>query len=207
MPITHRVLTLLLGLHLATLPDSAQAQTGLGFRYGMGWQDVGGDYGTIFDGAIDADFTILYALTKVRLGGGMNFVSFAMDDFDDQTWSQIMGHLLIAYPFQIAPKLGAYVEGRMVFRRLRPEGTRFFDEKGNEELLSDFVVSAGGLETVVGLEVPLGPTWAIDVSAAFSRFTTDMDVSSQGLGSIDSGNTWRIHAGITWFPASEGGWR
>jgi len=207
MPTTHRVLTLVLGLYLAALPDCAQAQTGLGFRYAMGWQDVGGDYGAIFDGAIDADFTILYGLPKVRLGGGMNFVSFAMDDIDNETWNQVTGHFLIAYPFQIVPKLGAYVEARLVFRRLRPEGTRYFDEEGNEELLSDFVVSASGLETVAGLEVPLGPRWAIDISAAFSRFTTDLDVSSQGLGSIDSGSTWRIHAGITWFPVSEGGWR
>ncbi len=188
------------------LPASAMAQTGLGFRYAMGWQDVSGDYGTIFDGATDADFTILYGLSKVRLGGGANFVSFAMDDVNDETWSQITGHFLVAYPFQIVPSVGAYVEGRMVFRRLRPEGTRYSHE-GEEEILSDFVVSASGFEGVAGLEVPLDPRWAFEVSASFSRFTTDMDVSSQGLGPIDSGGTWRVHAGITWFPTSQGGWR
>lgn len=197
-------LCLLLGFAPA-LTTSASAQTGLGFRYAMGWQDVSGDYGAIFDGAIDADFTILYALPAIRLGAGTNWVSFAMDDVDDETWNQITGHFLVAYPFQLMPKLGAYVEGRLVFRRLRPEGTRYFDHE--EELLSEFVVSASGFEGVAGLEIALDPRWAFEVSAAFSRFTTNMDVSSQGLGPIDSGSTWRIHAGITWFPTSEGGWR
>jgi len=204
MPSSRWTLCLLLGF-APVLTTSASAQTGLGFRYAMGWQDVSGDYGAIFDGAIDADFTILYALPAIRLGAGTNWVSFAMDDVDDETWNQITGHFLVAYPFQLMPKLGAYVEGRLVFRRLRPEGTRYFDHE--EELLSEFVVSASGFEGVAGLEIALDPRWAFEVSAAFSRFTTNMDVSSQGLGPIDSGSTWRIHAGITWFPTSEGGWR
>ena len=202
-----RILIALLGLGLMAPPLKVEAQTGIGFRYAMGWQDVGGDFGTVFDGAYDADFTILYGLPKIRLGAGTNFVSLAMDDVDDESWSQLTGHLLVAYPIQIAPKLGAYVEGRFAFRRLRPEGTRYFDEHAEEEILGEFVVSAKGFEWVAGIEIPLDPRWAFEVSAAFSRFSTNMDLSSEGLGPIDSGSTWRIHAGITWFPASIGGWR
>jgi len=189
---------------MLALPTSVDAQTGVGFRYAMGWQEIGGDYGTVLDGAYDADFTILYGLSSIRLGGGANFVSFAMDDVNE-TWNQVTGHFLVAYPFQIVPQLGAYIEGRAVYRRLRPEGTRYTE--GTEELLTEFVASASGLEAVAGLEVPLGPRWALEASAAFSRFTTDVDLASQGLGPINSGNTWRLHAGITWFPVSNGGWR
>jgi len=194
----------LFALALLLAPAWAGAQEGIGFRYSMGYQDMGGDYGTVLDGATSADFTILYGLEQIRLGAGANYVSFAMDDIDE-TWNQILAHFLVAYPFELTPRVGAYVEGRMVYRRLRPEADRFIND--TEELLSDFVASAGGFELVAGFEFPMSSRWALETSAAFGRFTTDVDLSSQGLGPIDSGNSWRLHAGVTWFPTSDGAWR
>ena len=190
----------LFAIALLVSPVAVDAQEGIGFRYSMGWQDMGGDYGTVLDGATSADFTILYGLPNIRLGAGANYVSFAMDDVEE-TWNQIMGHFLVAYPFELSSRVTGYVEGRLAYRRLRPEEDRFIND--TEELLSDFVASASGFELVAGIEVPMSPRWALEASGAFGRFTTDVDLSSQGLGPIDSGNSWRLHAGVTWFPTAE----
>jgi len=184
---------------LVCVPVASEAQQGLAFRFSGGWQDVGGDYGEVLDGHVDAEFTILYALQSIRLGAGSNWVSFAMDDHDDESWNQIKGYALIAVPFSLGSSVGAYVEGRLTFRRLRPEGKRYFDEEEEFEELSDFVAAGNGLEVVAGLEIPLGTGWALDLSGAFGRFGTGTDLSSQGFGPIDSGSTWRLHAGFLWF--------
>jgi len=185
-------------LAVVSSPGASRAQQGLAFRFSTGWQDVGGDFGEVLDGHVDAEFSILYGFGSVRLGGGANWVSFAMDDVDNESWNQFKSHFLVAYPFGLGSSVRAYVEGRLTYRRLRPEGTRYF-EGTEEELLGDFVASANGFEGVVGVEIPLGPGWAVDLSGAFGRFTTDVDLSSEGFGPIDSGNTWRLHVGILWF--------
>jgi len=189
--------TALLSLLLA---NDASAQQGLGFRFSGGYQDAGGDYGDVLDGHVDAEFSVLYGLKSIRLGGGFNWVSFGMDEVPDETWSQVKAHALIAKPFSLGSNLRAYVEGRLTYRRLRPEGDRYHG--GEEVVLGDFVAAGTGGEAVVGFEVPLGSTAALDLSAAFGRFSTDTDLSSQGFGPIDSGNTWRLHVGVIWFPVS-----
>jgi len=184
---------------LLAAPWTAQAQQGVGFRFTGGWQEIGGDYGAVLDGHVDAEFSMLYALSNVRLGFGANWVSFGMDDVDE-TWSQVKSHFLVGYPFALGSRARGYVEGRLAYRRLRPEGTRFTED--TEELLGDFVAAGRGLEVVAGTEIPFGRHWALDLSGAYSRFSTDNDLSSQGLGPIDSGSTWRVHAGLVVFPTN-----
>lgn len=175
----------------------ASGQDGLGFRYTFGWQEMVGDFGEVLDSHVDSEFSILYGLKSVRLGAGANWVSFAMDDVEE-SWNQIKAHFLVGYPFQVNPRLRLYGEGRYTYRRLRPEGDRYFG--GEEVILGDFVASGSGFEAVLGSEIVLGPLWAIDLSAAYGHFTTSPDLSELGLGDINSGGSWRVHAGITWFP-------
>ena len=187
----------LLTTALSALP--AEGQDGIGFRFSFGWQDMGGDMAEVLDGHVDSEFSILYPVGALRLGAGANWVSFEMDDVEE-SWNQIQAHFLVALPLQVSPGLRVYGEGRYTYRRLRPEEDRYFG--GEEALLGDFVASGNGFEAVLGSEIVLGPLWAIDLSAAFGRFTTTPDLSEQALGTVDSGSTWRVHAGLTWFPAN-----
>lgn len=181
-------------------PWHATAQTGPGFRFALGWQDMAGDMGDVLDGAVDAEFSILYPVKAIRLGAGANWVSFAMDDYEE-SWSQVRFHFLVGYPFQVNEWLRPYVEGRAVYRRLRPEGDRYYG--GPEVLLGDFRPSGTSVEGVLGTEFILGPRAAIDVSTALNRFSVSPDLSEEGLGAIDSGMTWRFHVGVTWFPVND----
>ena len=110
-------------------------------------------------------------------------------------------HGLVGYPLQLGGPFRPYAEARVVFRRLRPEDDRFFGS-GEEELLRDFSTTGTGLEGVVGTEVILGPRVSLDFSGALSSFSLDPDLSEEGLGAIDSGSTWRLHAGVSWFPTN-----
>lgn len=191
------MLILVLAVLASAAPVGVQAQHGVGFRLTGGWQEVGGDYSAVLDGHVDAEFSVLWGFSNFRVGGGANWVSFPMDDVDE-TWSQVKSHFLIGYPFGLGSRLRGYVEGRLTYRRLRPEGTRYTEDV--EEELGDFVAAGRGGEIAAGVEVPFGRRWAVDVSGAYGRFNTDRDLSSQGLGPIDSGATWRVHAGVTVFP-------
>ena len=184
-------------LMVALGATSARGQDGLGLRYTFGWQDVTGDFAEVLDAHVDSEFSILWGFKHVRIGAGANWVSFAMDDVEE-SWNQIKAHFLLGFPFQVSPGFRPYVEARYTFRRLRPEGDRYFG--GEEELLGDFVSSGSGFEAVLGSEFVLGPKWAIDLSGAYGQFSTSPDLSELGLGDINSGGNWRVHAGITWFP-------
>jgi hypothetical protein len=179
--------------------STAHAQTGPHFRFGFGWQDVSGDMGDVLDGAVDAEFSIIHPVKSLRVGAGANWVSFAMDDFEE-SWNQVRLHLLVAYPFQLTERVRPYVEGRWTYRRLRPEDDRFFG--GEEELLRDFVASGSAFEGVLGTEFVLTRAAAIDVAVAGSRFTVRPDLSDEGFENIDSGLAWRLHVGLSWFPTN-----
>ncbi len=175
------------------------AQTGPHFRFAFGWQDMSGDMGDVLDGAVDAEFSIMVPARSVRLGAGANWVSFAMDDFEE-SWNQVRFHLLLGYPYQINEWLRPYAEARATYRRLRPEDDRFYG--GEEELLRDFVASGTGFEGVIGTEFILSRAAAIDVSVAGGAFSVSPDLSDEGLGPIDSGFAWRFHVGVAWFPTN-----
>jgi hypothetical protein len=177
----------------------AHAQGGPHFRFGFGWQDMSGDMGEVMDGAVDAEFSIIHPVKAVRIGAGANWVSFAMDDFEE-SWNQIRLHLLVGYPIRISETVRPYVEGRWVYRRLRPEDDRFYG--GEEELLRDFVVSGQSFEGVLGTEFVLNRAAAIDVAFAANPFSVSPDLSEEGLGEIDSGMAWRVHVGLSWFPVN-----
>jgi hypothetical protein len=194
------VLICAVAVALSAGPDRVVAQSGPGFRFAFGWQDMAGDMGDVLDGAVDAEFSITHPVKAIRLGAGANWVSFAMDDFEE-SWSQVRFHFLVGYPYQVNEWLRPYIEGRAVYRRLRPEGDRYYG--GPEVLLGDFKASGASVEGVVGTEFLLGPRAAIDVSAAMNRFSVSPDLSDEGLGPIDSGMAWRFHVGVAWYPVNE----
>jgi hypothetical protein len=185
---------------LGAAPVSAQDGP-VGFRFAFGSQHMGGDIGDALDRTIDAEFSILVPVRSMRVGGGANWGSFDVVG-EEESWSQVRFHLLAGYAYPLTPLLRPYAEARWTYRRLRPEDDRFFGSE-EEELLRDFVAQGGGVEGVLGVEIVLAPKLAIDLSGAFGSFGVSPDLSEEGLGPIDSGTTWRLHAGVTWFPMNE----
>lgn len=188
------LLLLLAGLFF---PSPSSAQDGVGFRFAFGKQYMEGDLGTALDSGIDAEFSVLVPTGPVRLGGGANWVSYDVVG-GRESWSQVGFHFLAGYAITVSESLRPYAEGRYTFRRLRPEGDRYFG--GEEVLLGDFVSQGGGFEGVLGVEVVLHQRAAIDLSGAVATVSVSPDLSEEGFGPIDSGMAWRIHAGLTWFP-------
>lgn len=182
---------------LLLAPLRSAGQETFGLRAAGGWQGMAGDLGGVFDGAVDFEFSILIPVGQVRVGGGSNIVSLAMDQVES-TWSQVRFHALVGYPFARVGPFRPYAEARYTFRRLRPEDDRYFG--GEDELLRDFVASGSGFEVVAGTEVALTGRLSLDLSGAVGMFTVSPDLRREGLGEVDSGTSWRLHAGIAWFP-------
>jgi Outer membrane protein beta-barrel domain len=180
-------------------PEHARAQNGVGFRFVFGRQAMTGDLGAELDPSTDSEFAILIPAWVLRVGAGASYASFRQSG-TDSSWSQIGLQVLVTYPFRLTPKLRPYLEARYTYRRLRPEEDRYFG--GEEQVLGDYVSSGSGLEGALGVEFVLHPRAAIDFSATAGRFALSPNLSDAGLGDIDSGGTWSIHFGMTWFPLS-----
>ena len=190
-------------LSFVASPLPAQAQDGLGFRTTLGFEEVGGAYGEVLDGHVVGELDILYGFSRVRLGGGFSWVSFGMDPpYENDTWSSVQAHAIVAYPFSLGSRLRAYLEGRLTHRRLKPEGELFppveTEEGGHAPA---FRVSGTGGEARFGIEVPIVGSMALDLSGHLSMFgTDDADLAEIDGGIVNSGSTWGIHVGIVWFP-------
>jgi hypothetical protein len=179
------------------LPGAASAQDGIGFRYAFGHQRYAGDISSAIEDGVDAEFSLLVPLWGFRVGAGANWVSLGTAG-EDTSWSQLRFHGLVGRAFQVNDWLRPYAEARGVFRRLRPEDDRFFG--GEERVLRDFAPTATGFEGVLGAEILMSPRWSVDLSAGWSSFTLDRDLSSEGFGPLDAGSAWRLHAGVAWYP-------
>jgi len=189
-----------LALAAMLMAGPVAAQDGIGFKFNFGWQNVGGDFAPVLDPNVDAEFMIMVPAKSLRIGGGANWVSYSMDDFDE-SFNQIKFVFLVAYPFQVSESLRPYVEGHYTYRRLRPEDDRFYG--GEEVPLRDFVASGSGFELAGGMEFLLSHTTAIDVGATVGRFTVSPDLSDEGFPGVSTGPNWRVSAGFTWFPKNE----
>ena len=200
MPDLNKILVCGLAATVLASPSALSAQSGVGFHFAFGWQDTAGDLGDVFDGGVDAEFSVTAPAGPLRVGIGANWVSFDITGVDG-SFSQVQLHELAAYPIRISDKLQPYVQARVTHRRLRPEDQRYFG--GEDAVLRDFVASGYGFEGVVGAQMFLSPRAAFDVSAALAPFSVSPDLSGEGLGPLDSGMSWRLHAGLSWFPVSD----
>jgi len=178
------------------------AQDGVGFRMAFGWHELVGEMGDAFDGAVDAEFSILVPVHRIRVGGGANWASFRVSG-QESSFSRLRFHGLVGLPFRLGPRLRPYLEARYTFQRFRPEDDRFFG--GEDRLLRDFVASGSGFEGVAGVEIGLGARTSLDLSGAVGTFSVSPDLAEEGLGPLDSGTAWRLQAGVSWFPTHRSG--
>ncbi len=178
------------------------AQDGVGFRMAFGWHELAGDMGQVFDGTVDAEFSILVPVRWIRVGGGANWASFQVSG-EESSFSRLRFHGLLGFPFRVGSNLRPYLEARYTFHRFRPEDDRFFG--GEDRLLRDFVASGSGFEGAAGVEVALGARTSLDLSGAVGTFSVSPDLADEGLGPLDSGTSWRLQAGVSWFPTRNPG--
>lgn len=181
---------------------AAAAQDGVGFRMAFGWHELAGEMGDAFDGTVDAEFSVLVPVRRIRVGGGANWASFRVSG-QESSFSRLRFHGLVGFPFRVGPRLRPYVEARYTFQRFRPEDDRFFG--GEDRLLRDFAASGSGFEGVAGVEIGLGARTSLDLSGALGTFTVSPDLAEEGLGPLDSGTAWRLQAGVSWFPTRRSG--
>ena len=147
------------------LPDALVSQEGFGARFGLGYQDLGGPYGEVLEGSVDSEISVMYAHMGARIGFGWNWVSFGMDDVDDETWNQTKGHVLVGYAVPLTRFTRPYAEVRYVYLRLRPEGRRFHDDEAALQHIGPFRVTGSGWEVVACLEVLLARRTSLDLAA------------------------------------------
>ncbi len=187
-------------------PRSAAAQrSGLGFDIKLGYSSLGGEYGQVLEDGIDGEFNIYYGLERLRLGWGINLVSYGMaqpaEDFD--SWSQVGLQWSVAYPFRSGAAMQPYVEGRLTWDRLRPEDHEegFSDPEEEEEEDPHPRVSGWGGTAVAGVFASLTETVLLDLSARYGIFSTaEADLEYLNQPNIASGNRWGVRLGIVWYP-------
>jgi len=179
--------------------EPLEAQDGVGFHFALGWQDTMGELGDVFDPGIDAEFSVTGPLGPLRVGGGANMASFDVSG-QEASFSQVQLHMLVSYAHPVTETILSYAQARATHRRLRPEDQRYFD--GPDEVLRDVVFSGYGFEGVLGAWLMLSARSALDLSAAIAPFGVSPDLSSEGLGTADSGASVRFHVGVSWFPVN-----
>ena len=210
-------LRLLQGTRLSVVPlvfvllasGSATAQQGLGFDFSFGHQWVGGDYGDVLKGGVDAEFAVLYTHRRLRYGFGSNWASYgvAVEGFQKESWSNITSHLGLAYfPLADEKRLRPFIEVRLEGRRLRPEGDHLPPEVPPEdpedgENTSEIRVFGVGGATLVGVEIGMWRgAWAKVAGYWGVINTEDAELGDINLGTVDSGSVAGFRVGIVWTP-------
>jgi len=187
------------------MPGALTAQQGLGFEGAFGYQAVGGDYGDALKGGIDGEFVIVYTRNRLRYGVGVDWASYTMEEpNDDRSWSNVAFHLGLAY--FILGDDGAvrpFVEGRMVGRRLRPEGEHFGggtpEEPGeNTSPIRVFGISGAAL---AGVEIGLTRRSWVKLAGYWGNINTDnAELGEVDLGTFNTGSVAGFRVGIFWTP-------
>ena len=170
----------------------------------MGYSEIGGDWGDVLRDGTDAEFNVYFGLERLRLGWGVNFVSYDLPVRvgEVDSGSQVGMQWSVAYPLLRDGWLRPYVEGRLTWDRFRAERhvEGFPDEE--EEGENNAPRYAGwGVTVVAGVFIPIAGRVLGDFSARYGRFeTSEADLGYLGLPVVSSGNRWGVRLGLVWYP-------
>jgi len=167
---------------------------------GLGYQGLGGAWGRVLNGTVDSRVASLYSVRGARFGLEWNWSSHGMEAYPEESWNHTTGRFLLGYARTLVRGIRPYGEVALTFRRMHPEGSRFFSDELPREYPEDFHVEGWGLDGALGVELRLDRRTALDVSGGYGRFSTDPDLSSRGLGAVSDGSSWRAGLGLTWYP-------
>jgi hypothetical protein len=201
-----RLILFLLALCLAggAAPGSAQLR-GLGFDLKMGYSALGGEYGDALDDGVDAELNVYYGLEHLRLGWGVNLVSYgfveAEEDAEVDSASQVGMQFSVAYPFHLSPRFKPYVEARLTWDRFRGEGhVEGFPPPEDEGENTTPTASGWGGTAVAGVFVGITETLFADFSGRWGRFSTTLsDFSYVGAPDVADGTRWGVRTGLVWY--------
>ena len=198
---THSVV-LLLSILFAAGPLTAQQ--GLGFEGSFGYQSLGGEYGDVLKGGVDAEFSVVWTRTKFRYGIGMDWARYAQAaPFEDESWSNIVSYFGVTFfPFP-ETRLRPFIQLRAEGRRLRPEGDHLTDEEPPEEgeNTSDIRVFGMAGAAVAGLEIGMTRRSWLRVAGYLGDINTEnAELGDIDLGTVDSGRVYGFRVGLFWTP-------
>lgn len=184
---------------MTTRVPVVSAQSGVGFRFDVGRQDLGGEWGRVMEGALDGEVGVLYGVRGLRLGGALSWTSMRVVGEARKSWHHTAGLLFLGYGRTVAPRLRPFGEVRYVRWTARPEGSRLFDEEAAKEPIGPFRAEGDGFGARLGVEILLSDRVALSLSHDRQWFGTAPDPVDQGLGSVRRGTSRRFGAGLTWF--------
>jgi hypothetical protein len=184
--------------------SSASAQSrGWGFDLKMGYSQLGGEWAEVMDDGVDAELNVFYGLEKLRLGGGINLVSYGLLDptEDVESASQVGLHLAVGYPFPAWRRIQPYVEARLTWDRLRPEGHEEGFPPPEEEGENTGPQASGfGGTAVAGVFVGITERLFADFSGRFGGFKTSISqLDYLEAPDVASASRWGIRAGLVWY--------
>ncbi len=189
-------------LGLAPEPLDAQSR-GWGFDLKMGYSVLGGEWGDVMDDGVDAEMNVFYGMETLRLGGGLNLVSYGLLDpsEDVESASQVGVHFSVAYPFPRWRRLQPYVEARLTWDRLRPEGHEEGFPPPEEEGENTGPQASGfGGTGVAGVFVGITEGLYADFSGRFGSFKTSISqLDYLDAPEVASATRWGLRAGLIWY--------
>lgn len=171
---------------------------------------AGGGYGDVVEKPVDFDLNLARIRGPWRLGIGFQFGSLVMKPpyQAQEDWSRLETHFFATRFLRHEGRVRPYIQGHLALERVHPRST-LFHVIPEEEFAEGHnpTKSANGVGVVArpGAEIMLTPAVALDVSAAYTLYsTTDLSLDPIGLPPVDSGNEWAVRAGLAWRPLAEG---
>ena len=201
------------GVALAWAPPAAAQGTrgnpfvpgdGFGFRAGMGYTEISGDYGDLITDGLPAEGGIWYQKSHFRGGLNVQVASYdVIEPFDSQSISQVELALSGLYRFLIYSSLQPFVGARAGLIRFRPEGALFDPNPPGPDVLpgenpsperTGFIGGVTG-----GVEYWLNKHVGLQASAVYRFYSTEeLDVLLIGETGIESGRALDLRFSIEW---------
>ncbi len=182
-----------------TLEEAAAfAPDGFAVSIGLGWANVGGEWGQALDYGLDADVNLSYLFgSGIRIGIGAYYVSYnVQEEFGAEAVSNVQLQGLFGYSVLLG-RVRPYGQVRLTYVRLRLEGQFGNDpsvpEGENTEPRRHGIggIMLGGLEFLISRYV------TIDANAWYGTFTTQkVDLSLISGPQFSKGQSWGVRLGF-----------
>jgi len=185
---TGALLLALVGTFMTT--QDAAAQKNFGANAVAMYEWITGPAGDALNGGWggEANFFIQSGRMRFGLGGGYAAIETSAS-LPDATWDKVNIYGMVGGVFPAGSRFRSHVDLRFGWTQLKPDET---SGAGVEK------ASGWGAGLVLGVEIPLSPNFAIDLSGAGEHFNiTDVDVSAGDIDTFGSGWSWGLRLGLT----------
>jgi len=172
----------------------------------LGAGGAGGDFANTVEKPVAFDVNLSKGSRAWRFGAGLEYSSMAMKPpyAAENDWSRMSTYALASRVFNHEGRVRPYLQARVGLARVHPRSLVFLvipreDYEAGEN--PTHAANGFGLSLVPGAEIGLVPTLSLDLSAAFTAYSTsDLDLSAIGQPPAGAGNEWHLRGGLTWRP-------